>query len=222
MVNYYDENINNNNIISGEQNIFVNNLDPIDYIYNRKNFNLNDYQNNSININLNINENENNINERNDNINNSHNHSISTNIIDENVNSHHINLNNAYLCLPSRGQFLINYDQPDSFLNNETVFEGRIGYINTSRILSLESFNGTDENRKKLVDNLLEYELYKVDKLEEGNKKCVICLEYFKDGDKIISLPCVHIYHGNCIKKWLLETNFCPIYKYTFNDDEIK
>ena len=84
----------------------------------------------------------------------------------------------------------------------------------------IDSFNNVDENRKKLVDDLLEYKLNKVDKLEEGNKKCIICLEYFNDGDKIISLPCVHIYHGDCIKKWLLEKNFCPICKYIFNNDD--
>ena len=81
-------------------------------------------------------------------------------------------------------------------------------------------FNNIDDKRKKLVNNLLEYEINKVDKLEESNKKCMICLEYFNNGDKIISLPCVHIYHGDCIKKWLLGNNFCPICKYTFNDDD--
>ena len=43
---------------------------------------------------------------------------------------------------------------------------------------------------------------------------------FFNNGDKIISLPCVHIYHGDCIKKWFLENNFCPICKYVFNEED--
>ena len=103
-----------------------------------------------------------------------------------------------------------------------TEAENVLRNILRDRLLSLlfGSSNNIDENRKQLIDNLLEYELNKVDKLEESNKKCVICLEHFNNGDKIISLPCVHIYHSDCIKKWLLENNFCSICKYVFNEDD--
>lgn len=29
--------------------------------------------------------------------------------------------------------------------------------------------------------------------------QCVICLEYFKDGDVVLSLPCDHDYHSTCM-----------------------
>ena len=221
-VNYCDDNF-NNNIISETQNIFENIDYQINYIHYKKNSNLNDYQNNSLNINLNNNGSEININinERDDNININPEQRLVTNIIVENVNSNHINLNNAYLTLPGLNRISLYNVQTDSFFNNEIENGRRNRYRYILQPLLLESFNSIHENRNKLVDNLLEYELNKVEKLEEGNKKCVICLEHFKDGDKIISLPCVHIYHGDCIKKWLLRTNFCPICKYTFNDDEL-
>lgn len=35
------------------------------------------------------------------------------------------------------------------------------------------------------------------------NEKCVICLEQFKDGDRLRVLPCEHRFHTSCIDKWL-------------------
>ena len=44
-------------------------------------------------------------------------------------------------------------------------------------------------------------------------KKCTICLEDYVNGDNSIALPCIHIFHANCIKTWLKENNSCPICK---------
>jgi len=71
-----------------------------------------------------------------------------------------------------------------------------------------------------LIKNLIANELINVNNLEEENKECAICLEVFQKGNKIISLPCAHIYHNNCIKEWLLKKNFCPICKYEFTKDD--
>jgi len=32
---------------------------------------------------------------------------------------------------------------------------------------------------------------------------CQICLSGFSEGDNIKTLPCVHMYHTDCIDKWL-------------------
>ena len=85
-----------------------------------------------------------------------------------------------------------------------------------------DSFPERGENRQNFANNLLEYKLTKVDDLEETNRKCVICLELFNIGDNIISLPCIHIYHSDCIKKWLLDNYYCPICKYEFNEDDFR
>jgi len=76
------------------------------------------------------------------------------------------------------------------------------------------------EDRDYLIKNLIANELINVNNLEEENKECSICLEVFQKGNKIISLPCAHIYHNNCIKNWLLKKNFCPICKYEFTKDD--
>ncbi|CCG81348.1 Uncharacterized RING finger protein C57A7.09 [Taphrina deformans PYCC 5710] len=46
------------------------------------------------------------------------------------------------------------------------------------------------------------------------NAECVICLENFQDEEKLLELPCKHLYHGDCIRKWLIERKkLCPICK---------
>merc|ERR1712238_561472 len=32
---------------------------------------------------------------------------------------------------------------------------------------------------------------------------CVICLEVFRDGDRLRVLPCDHSFHAGCIDRWL-------------------
>ena len=214
-----DENINNRNRISSIQNISINIDSKKDNVNSQINANINDYQTNSLNNNLNNNENVDNINKINDSINNNQNNIINNNMNDENINNiQNNNYENEPPFFQHRGQRLFFF----LFLEEATEDKNVLRNILRDRLLSLlfGSSNNIDENRKQLIDNLLEYELDKVDKLEESNKKCVICLEHFNNCDKIISLPCVHIYHSDCIKKWLLENNFCPICKYVFNEDD--
>lgn len=54
-------------------------------------------------------------------------------------------------------------------------------------------------------------------KKEEGDSEnldvCVICIEKYKDGDKILSLNCNHSYHKECISSWIkkqIENNIKP------------
>ena len=52
-----------------------------------------------------------------------------------------------------------------------------------------------------------------INKLDEDKKRCTICLEFFKNNDDSIALPCVHIFHAECIKKWMKKQKICPICK---------
>lgn len=42
---------------------------------------------------------------------------------------------------------------------------------------------------------------------------CAVCLQEFLDSDKLKTLPCMHRYHANCVDKWLLKHNSCPVCK---------
>ncbi|XP_076440564.1 RING finger protein 11-like [Babylonia areolata] len=41
-------------------------------------------------------------------------------------------------------------------------------------------------------------------------KECVICMCEFTMGDMLRFLPCMHIYHKDCIDDWLMRSFTCP------------
>ena len=51
------------------------------------------------------------------------------------------------------------------------------------------------------------------DKKANTQEKCAICMEMFLETRKLRVLPCFHNYHVECIDKWLILQNFCPICK---------
>ena len=70
---------------------------------------------------------------------------------------------------------------------------------------------------KEILDNMEISKIKNVEKLDNDKKKCTICLEDYVNGDDSIALPCIHIFHANCIKTWLKNQNTCPICKYEIN-----
>ena len=42
---------------------------------------------------------------------------------------------------------------------------------------------------------------------------CPICKELYIIGEEICTLPCLHTFHDNCVKRWLRQSNNCPICK---------
>lgn len=40
---------------------------------------------------------------------------------------------------------------------------------------------------------------------------CVICLEDILDKQYIIKLPCDHMYHSDCLYRWLCRKQVCPM-----------
>lgn len=46
---------------------------------------------------------------------------------------------------------------------------------------------------------------------QEGCKRCAICLEDFNVG---VRMPCLHMFHENCIGEWLQIGNSCPLCRF--------
>uniref|UniRef100_M4BMH0 RING-type domain-containing protein n=2 Tax=Hyaloperonospora arabidopsidis (strain Emoy2) TaxID=559515 RepID=M4BMH0_HYAAE len=44
----------------------------------------------------------------------------------------------------------------------------------------------------------------------ERHSECVICLSDYEKDDKVLALPCGHMFHKECGMKWLVEHNICP------------
>jgi len=58
-------------------------------------------------------------------------------------------------------------------------------------------------------------------KKENDPETCAVCIDDFKDGDKLRVLPCRHEYHVECIDLWLTtRKSFCPICKRCINGDD--
>jgi E3 ubiquitin-protein ligase BIG BROTHER-like protein len=42
-------------------------------------------------------------------------------------------------------------------------------------------------------------------------EQCVVCRIEYEDGDPMLSLPCKHQYHSECIEQWLHINKVCPV-----------
>ena len=59
-------------------------------------------------------------------------------------------------------------------------------------------------------------------KNENIQKECTICLEDFIIGREIITLPCFHIFHVECICDWLRRNKTCPLCKIDVSEKKNK
>ena len=70
-----------------------------------------------------------------------------------------------------------------------------------------EEEENNEENIKKLISK------YCVEKKIENieyNNTCSVCQDIIKYKDKILILPCNHIFHKDCIKEWFKKKLDCP------------
>lgn len=47
--------------------------------------------------------------------------------------------------------------------------------------------------------------------LEEDGPHCSICLGEYEEGEKLVQLPCGHIYHEDCVGSWTTNHTRCPL-----------
>ena len=72
-----------------------------------------------------------------------------------------------------------------------------------------------------IVSELPETKIDDIKKLDKDKQNCVICMEDFKNGDTTTNLPCLHMFHTNCIQSWLKTQNTCPICKFKLTEANI-
>ncbi|XP_043272380.1 E3 ubiquitin-protein ligase Arkadia [Venturia canescens] len=51
----------------------------------------------------------------------------------------------------------------------------------------------------------------KVENAEDAMEKCTICLSEFEDCESVRRLPCMHLFHIDCVDQWLCTNKRCPI-----------
>eukprot|EP00826_Nyctotherus_ovalis_P033742 TRINITY_DN2749_c0_g1_i1.p2 TRINITY_DN2749_c0_g1~~TRINITY_DN2749_c0_g1_i1.p2 ORF type:complete len:246 (-),score=68.33 TRINITY_DN2749_c0_g1_i1:167-904(-) len=50
--------------------------------------------------------------------------------------------------------------------------------------------------------------------------ECSICKEEFKRAEKVVRLPCKHLFHPDCIMPWLAQHNSCPTCRFELPTDD--
>lgn len=53
--------------------------------------------------------------------------------------------------------------------------------------------------------------------IPDGNTRCVICYENYRNGASIKFLPCDHHFHSECIDEWFHVRDSCPLCKKSIN-----
>ena len=90
----------------------------------------------------------------------------------------------------------------------------------SSRGRNITSSRGSGNYRRKLggasvneITRLPKF-VYKPSEKHSGtSKSCTVCMEDYKEGDSLRSLPCLHQFHANCIDEWLGYKSTCPVCK---------
>ena len=144
-----------------------------------------------------------------------HNIGINSNINNFRINNNQMN-NNINFNMNNNMNYMGNIPHPIplSIMNN-------FGYPYMNMMMPMMPFmpmpfpnNNVNRIDPRILNSLPENELEDASKLDPDNRNCVICLEDFKDKEHIICLPCIHVFHSECIKSWLNKNNNCPTCKF--------
>lgn len=78
--------------------------------------------------------------------------------------------------------------------------------------------NGINTNYFKVLSKKDAIKLIKNIKLKNQTSdfkstECYICFNEFKESQNIIKLPCLHLFHSNCLTPWLKSNHNCPTCK---------
>lgn len=53
--------------------------------------------------------------------------------------------------------------------------------------------------------------LRRTSETDEDSEKCTICLSQFEVDNDVRRLPCMHLFHRDCVDQWLVTSKHCPI-----------
>ncbi|OMO60960.1 Zinc finger, RING-type [Corchorus olitorius] len=45
----------------------------------------------------------------------------------------------------------------------------------------------------------------------DTDQDCIICMEQLCSGTEVTQMPCLHLFHVDCIEKWLHTSHICPL-----------
>lgn len=89
-----------------------------------------------------------------------------------------------------------------------------INYLSDNNVANNNNNNISEDELNRIMEYLPSSVVEEKKEGEGDKKECVICLGEFDPGESLTTLPCVHIFHTDCIKSWLQSHNHCPVCKY--------
>ena len=166
---------------------------------NQKNENIN-----------NINNINNNANDKNDNKEELVDEGLEKNLI-ENIKRMKIN-NEKYKSKSSRNvKSNLEYQSSDELFKKAVNNEKKKLHLTLKDTYNNNKFKSVlPETAKHLPKSI--YHVYQFNN-KNMDKECRICLQNFVIGQEILTLPCFHFFHCNCISDWLRKKEECPICK---------
>ena len=132
-----------------------------------------------------------------------------------NYNNNNIYNGNQQLAYPIRnistGQYVIASNDNQNLNNN--LNPNRIGLSFNNSNNNFNNENNTINNEENFLNKILNVcNRVNFDKNKyKGHEDCRICLMKFENEDKIIILPCLHIFHEHCLIDWLNNKKTCPL-----------
>lgn len=104
---------------------------------------------------------------------------------------------------------------------SQPIFDGYTIYPLDSTILSqlIQQFGPVSKGIKETDTSKLVLSTYhKPENVQEGEEdRCTICITDLEHEEQIRKLPCNHIFHPQCVDKWLLQDSRCPMCKFDVN-----
>ncbi|XP_015162730.1 E3 ubiquitin-protein ligase RING1-like [Solanum tuberosum] len=52
-----------------------------------------------------------------------------------------------------------------------------------------------------------------------SNDECSVCLDELGEETDVLRLPCSHMFHAECITKWLQNSHYCPLCRFQMPTD---
>jgi hypothetical protein len=84
--------------------------------------------------------------------------------------------------------------------------------IHLSRIIDNYMYVSDEIPEKKNTVSDKTFETFKKVEYSTSLKECFVCMNSFQPSDKMVRLPCEHVFHRPCIYSWLTKyNNTCPL-----------
>lgn len=98
-------------------------------------------------------------------------------------------------------------------INNIEVSEFQEKPAEKDPVPRIKSRNGIHKRPKEDPKKVIKETMQKEKQEPTSSSTCAICLEDYKNKEKLRKLPCSHKFHKDCIDTWLSLKNNCPVCK---------